>query len=123
MPTSPRPRQRPAPTGRPAANDRNQRGGTPRRSSASGAGSGSGGGGGSNGYRARPPRTEAERRSQEVKASRPRRVVDESVEAGPPVEREKWVPERWQDEGPLRDAAREATARARGDEPVLREKR
>lgn len=116
MPTSPRPRQRPAPTGRPAANDRNQRGGTPRRSSASGAGAG-------NDYRARPPRTEAERRSQEVKASRPRRVVDESVEPAPPVEREKWVPERWQDDGPLRDAAREATARARGDEPVVREKR
>jgi tetratricopeptide (TPR) repeat protein len=42
---------------------------------------------------------------------------DEDVLADPPTEREKWVPERWQDEGPLRDAAREATSRARGEVP------
>lgn len=40
------------------------------------------------------------------------------------VERERWVPERWQDDGPLREAAREATARSRGEvEAVARERR
>ena len=137
MPTSPRPRQRPATSGRPAPSDHNQRGGSPRRSSASGSGSGrssegSGGGEGSrsgtrsaggNDYRPRPPRTEAERRSQEVKASRPRREEGVEVEAGPPVERERWVPDRWQDDGPLREAAEDAAARARADATVVRERK
>jgi tetratricopeptide (TPR) repeat protein len=36
------------------------------------------------------------------------------VEPAPVAERERWVPERWQDEGPLREIAAEATARATG---------
>lgn len=113
MPTSPRPRQRPATSGRPAPTDRNQRGGTPRRSSSSGAGR-DGGSGGSD-RRPRPPQTEAERRSQEIKANRPKRVEGEQPIVAEPVERERWIPDRWQDEGPLREAAEEAAARARGD--------
>lgn len=114
MPTSPRPRQRPATSGRPAPSDRNERGGTPRRSSASGGHDGARGGGSE--YRPRPARTEAERRSQQIKASRPRRTEEDDAQAAAPVEREKWIPERWQDEGPLREAAQEATARARGED-------
>jgi len=61
-----------------------------------------------------------------VKARREPRDENESVEPAVVAEREKWVPERWQDEGPLREAARGATARARGDEvdePATRERR
>lgn len=50
----------------------------------------------------------------EVKARRPPRVDGDDDVVAVPQEREKWVPERWQDEGPLREAARDATARARG---------
>lgn len=74
--------------------------------------------------------TEADRRSLEVKARRPRRDDDAAVEATP-VEREKWVPERWQDDGPLRELAQQATARGRTRDneaadaaaPVARERR
>ena len=74
--------------------------------------------------------TEADRRSLEVKARRPRRDDDAAVEATP-AEREKWVPERWQDDGPLRELAQQATARGRTRDneaadaaaPVARERR
>jgi len=61
-----------------------------------------------------------------VKARREPRDESDLVEPAVVAEREKWVPERWQDEGPLREAARGATARARGDEvdePAARERR
>jgi tetratricopeptide (TPR) repeat protein len=38
--------------------------------------------------------------------------------AAPEADRERWVPERWQDEGPLREAAEEAAARAAGRDPA-----
>jgi tetratricopeptide (TPR) repeat protein len=71
--------------------------------------------------------TEADRRSMEVKARRPPRVDDGDEPAVRPPERERWVPERWQDEGAVRDAAQEATSRARGasiaaDQPVRERK-
>ena len=57
--------------------------------------------------------TEADRRSMEVKARRPPRP--EGEQPPPPApDRERWVPERWQDEGSVREAARDATNRARG---------
>lgn len=52
----------------------------------------------------------------EVKARRiPQEEHQFDEDAAESVEREKWVPERWQDDGPLREAAKGATARARGD--------
>jgi len=136
MPTSPRPRPRPTGSGRPSsaagrAGESRGRPGQPGSGSRSGGatrGTGAArrqpGSGPSLGrrdgppteYRTRRPNTEAERRSQEVKARRPPR--DESTEAPSataPAPREKWIPERWQDEGPLREAAEQATARARAE--------
>jgi tetratricopeptide (TPR) repeat protein len=132
MPTSPRPRPRPSSTGRPA--DRNERGsgasgGAPRRGSADRAGAAGAE------FRPRPPRTEAERRSLEVKARRSPRLDAEAMPiegelTGPltdNADRERWVPDRWQDEGPMREVAQDASARARGervaDQPAVRERK
>ncbi len=56
--------------------------------------------------RVAPPRTAAQLRSDEVKATRGLREPRQQA-APPPWEREQWV-----DDGPLRSAARKATARA-----------
>lgn len=79
------------------------------------------GGRGRSVVRPRPPQTEAERRSLEVKARRRLQEEADFVDGVSPTEadeapgeRERWVPERWQDDGPLRDAALGATSRARG---------
>jgi len=63
----------------------------------------------------------------EVKARRPPRVEGGDEPSPPPPERERWIPERWQDEGAVREAAQEATSRARGasiagDQPVRERK-
>ena len=50
----------------------------------------------------------------EVKARRPPRPSGEAATAASSTERERWIPERWQDEGDVREAAREASNRARG---------
>ena len=64
----------------------------------------------------RRAKTTAEQRSAEVKLRRPPREelqpVDEpSAKTGDRPDR--WIPEKWQDEGPLREAATKATERAR----------
>jgi tetratricopeptide (TPR) repeat protein len=63
--------------------------------------------------RVEPPRTAAQIRSLEVKAARGPREPREAA-APAPWEREKWV-----DDGPLRSAARKATARAQHSEPAV----
>jgi tetratricopeptide (TPR) repeat protein len=66
--------------------------------------------------------TAAERRAQEVKARRPRREEPDRRELQSrndraSAEREKWVPERWQEAEALREVAEEATVRGRGSSP------
>jgi tetratricopeptide (TPR) repeat protein len=62
--------------------------------------------------------TTAETRSAEVKAKRIARP-DAHAEHIPVVEADQWQPERWEDEGSVRDAAREATRRGRsGQSPI-----
>ncbi|MEO6123868.1 MAG: tetratricopeptide repeat protein [Ilumatobacteraceae bacterium] len=53
-----------------------------------------------------------------MKARRVREDDEGFTDAPPamPEVLEKWVPDRWQDEGPLREAAKDATARSRGDQ-------
>jgi tetratricopeptide (TPR) repeat protein len=62
--------------------------------------------------------TEADRRSMEVKARRPPREEGAEQPVAPPADRERWVPDRWQDEGAVREAAENATSRARHGDVV-----
>jgi len=99
----------PAPRSRPRPNSKSPtRGTTPARRTGSQSGSAPRRG---DDRPVRRPKTEAERRSQEVKARREPRATPTE----PPSEatRDRWVPERWQDEGPLREIAEQAAARGR----------
>ena len=110
MPTSPRPRPRPSQSGQGSGGRRGQAG--PQR-----------------------PLTAADKRSMEVKAKRgPREnrpgddatgenTAGENTVPDTIVDRDRWEPETWHDDGSVRDAAREATDRARGDAAEPRERR
>ena len=62
--------------------------------------------------RVEAPRTSAQIRSAEVKAARGLREPRQQAEPAP------WEREQWVDDGPLRSAARKATARAQRPEPA-----